>query len=90
MHGTGGRKVVVFDRFQRYIETVRKLKKECYNSLIFQFNDKAQVRCKAIEKALHGFKFLSDIGNLLGFLAKKNESKSLSFHHFGSNMMTSL
>ena len=28
MHGTGGREVVVFDRFQRYIEIVRKSMKK--------------------------------------------------------------
>ena len=38
MHGTGGREVVVFDRFQWYVEIVRKSKKKCYNSFIFQFN----------------------------------------------------
>ena len=38
MHGTGGREVVVFDRFQRYVEIVRKSMKKCYNSFIFQFN----------------------------------------------------
>ena len=27
MNGTGGREVVVFDRFQRYVEIVRKLRK---------------------------------------------------------------
>ena len=32
---------------------------------------KAQVRCKAVKKALHGFTFLSEIDNLLWFLAKK-------------------
>ena len=37
MHRTGGLEVVVFDRFQRYVETVRKLMKKCYNSFIFQF-----------------------------------------------------
>ena len=39
MHGKGGRQVVVFDRFQRYVEIVKKLLKKCYNSFIFQFND---------------------------------------------------
>ena len=39
MHGTGGREVVVFDGFQRYVEIVRKLMKKCYNFFIFQFND---------------------------------------------------
>ena len=38
-HGTGGLEVVVFDRFQRYVEIVRKLMKKCYNSFIFLFND---------------------------------------------------
>ena len=39
MHGTRGREVVVFDRFQRYVEIVRELMKKCYDSFIFQFND---------------------------------------------------
>ena len=39
MRRTGGREVVVFDRFQRYVEIVRKLMKKCYNSFIFHFND---------------------------------------------------
>ena len=39
MHGTGFREVVVFDRFQRYVEIVRELMKKCYDSFIFQFND---------------------------------------------------
>ena len=39
MHGTGGHEVVVFDRFQRYVEIVRKLMKKYYNSSIFQFNN---------------------------------------------------
>ena len=39
MHGTGGCEVVLFDKFQRYIEIVRKLMNKCYNSFIFQFND---------------------------------------------------
>ena len=39
MHGTGGREVVVLDQFQRYVEIVRKLKKKCKNSFIFQFDD---------------------------------------------------
>ena len=39
MHGTGGREVAVFDRFQRYVEIVKKLMKKCCNFFIFQFND---------------------------------------------------
>ena len=39
MHGTGGLAVVVFDRFQRNVEIVRKLMKKCYNSFTFQIND---------------------------------------------------
>ena len=39
MHRTGGLEVVVFDRFQRYVEIVGKLMKKCYNSFILQFND---------------------------------------------------
>ena len=52
-HGTGGREVVVFDRFQQYVEIVRKLMKKCYNSFIFPFNDlKSKVRCKVKETTL--------------------------------------
>ena len=29
---------MVFDRFQRYVEIVRKLRKKCYNSFMVQFN----------------------------------------------------
>ena len=39
MHGTEGHEVVVFDRFQRYVEIVRKLMKKFYNSFVFQIND---------------------------------------------------
>ena len=39
MHWTGVPDVVVFDRFQRYVEIVTKFTKKCYNSFIFQFND---------------------------------------------------
>ena len=54
MHGTGGREVVVFDRFQRYVEIVRKLMKKCYNSFIFQFNvlKSTGYRRKVIETTL--------------------------------------
>ena len=53
MHGTGGREVVVFDWFQRYVEIVRKLMKKCYNSFIFNLLTwKAQVRCKVIQTTL--------------------------------------
>ena len=38
MHETGGHEVVVFDRFQRYVELVRKLMRKCKNSFISQFN----------------------------------------------------
>ena len=40
MHGTGGREVVVFDQFQRYVEIVRKLKKKVnkdFNSSVKEF-----------------------------------------------------
>ena len=39
MQGTWDREFEVFDRFQRYVEIVKKLVKKCYNSFIFQFND---------------------------------------------------
>ena len=39
MHRTGSLEVVVFDRFQRYVEIVRKNDEKCYNSFIWQFND---------------------------------------------------
>ena len=38
-HGAGSREVLVLHRFQRYVGIVRKLKKKCHNSFIFQFND---------------------------------------------------
>ena len=69
-HETGDREVVVFHRCQRYVEIVRKLKRKCYNSFIFQFNDlKAQLRCKVIETTLQ-YQILSAICNLLLSMAK--------------------
>ena len=67
MHLTRGRKVVVFDRFQQYVEIVRKLMKKY--SFIFQLKEQGQVWCKVIETTLQ-CQTLFDIGNLLWFLAK--------------------
>ena len=38
MHETGGCELLVFDRFQRYVEIVKNIMKKCHNSFIFQFN----------------------------------------------------
>ena len=39
MHGTRGLEVVVFDKFQQFVEIVRKSNEKCYNSFIRQCND---------------------------------------------------
>ena len=50
MHRTGGREVVVFDQFQRYVEIVRKSRKSAITLSFFNLiTGKAQVRCKVTE-----------------------------------------
>ena len=90
MYGTGGRKVVVFDLFQRHVEIVRKLVKKCFNPLIFQFNDLRSACLVSSDK------YNSTVSNFCLLLVMyygfwpKNRSRSLSLPCSGSNLMTSL